>query len=113
MCNYLDPACFMANVFTASSAENLDFGKLRSLRDRVTAEMADKEVIIDWTRDAVMSVFDFYPELFEKEGRTVHWKGCRAKEELKNSFDYGFEDDFIDRLWHTIQEASRQEVGVV
>lgn len=110
MCQYLDPASFMANVFAACPGQSMDLAVLRQVRDHVTETLADRNIVIEWTRDSVPGAMECYPNLFVKRDREVSWMGSNDREYIKRHFDVEFPDDFVDALWTTIQEGCTQSV---
>ncbi len=106
MCQYLDPACFMANVFSVcQDRSTMDFVTLRKVRDHVTHKLEDQNVVIEWTRDAVMGAMESYPNLFEGRENAVAWRGKRDKATVKQNFDGDFSDAFVGKLWAAIEEG--------
>jgi len=107
MCQYLDPAIFMATVFTARPDRTaIDFVSLRKVRDHVTEKLAGQNVVIEWTRDAVMGALEAYPDLFENHDREVTWLGSRDGDTSKQNLDSGFSDGFLGDLRGAILEVS-------
>jgi hypothetical protein len=114
MCRYLDPACFMANVFTAcASSSTMDFVTLRKVRDHVVYKLAAQDVVIEWTRESVFGALECYSDLFSAEDGTVKWMGSEDREAVKTCFDSQFTPDFVVSLQDAIREGCRQASGRV
>lgn len=109
MCQYLDPACFMANVFASCpDRTKLSFVTLRQVRDHVTRSLASRNVVIEWTRDSVMRALECYPNLFGKEKQTIIWQGGDARKAIKQTFDFGFSSDFVYALCQAVQTGTKE-----
>jgi hypothetical protein len=107
MFQHLDPAFFVANVFTThSDLFSIDFVSLRKVRDHVTEQLASQNVMIEWTREAVIGSLKSYPDLFENHGCEVVWLGSRSRDSVKQFFDDNFDDSFLDQLQEVIQETT-------
>ena len=107
MCRYLDPACFMANYFSACpESSTIDFVTLRKVRDHVTQKLEDQNVVIEWTRDAVMNAMESHSTLFEIRDRTVVWRGGPSqKDRITQAFDRGFSSAFLTDLHSALKDG--------
>jgi hypothetical protein len=106
MCQYLDPACFMANVFAVcSDRKTFSLPMLREMRDYVSDSLAAQNVVIEWTRDAVMGALESYPNVFGYHGQEVEWLAAADRNTVRRSFDAGFPDEFVNMLSQTIKES--------
>ena len=113
MCQYLDSACFMANVFAACrDRSSITFTVLRKVRDDVANRLADQNVVIEWTRDSVMGALERYPNLFTSTGPEVTWlKSAEDVETVTGSFDAKFSDAFRGELRQAIHEVCKEVVA--
>jgi hypothetical protein len=86
----------------------LSFIDLRQVRDHVTESLANRNVVIEWTRDAVMGALECYPNLFGGGDREVTWRGSPDRALVKHSFDVEFPDEFVAALGTAIREGCVQ-----
>ena len=106
MCQYLDPASFMVNVFAdCPERDALSLSLLREVRDHVNETLAAHNVVIEWTRDAVMGALENYPDVLAYRGQSVVWKGNLDRDSVRRCFSSGLEATFISALSKAIQEG--------
>lgn len=104
MCKYLEPATFMANVLTVRQEQNsIDFVNLRTIRDQVTEKLADQNVIIEWTRDAVMDAMHSYHDIFETIDGKLAFRTNSEAAETNEVFNFGFTSEFVKDLHEAIE----------
>lgn len=106
MCQYFDPASFMATVFSVCPAQSsVDFATLRKLRDHLTEKLDSDNVVIDWTRNAVMEAMVSYPDMFEDLGDKVNGCSVLPKEELKTFLGHEGQEEFFNNWWDAVKEG--------
>lgn len=114
MCQYLDPACFMANVFAECNTRTttMTFTALRQVRDQVTVKLSAQNVVIEWTRDAVLSALERYPNLFTSTGPEVTWqKPAEETQSVARCLDARFSAAFRGELRQAIHEVCKEVVA--
>ena len=111
MCKYLEPAIFMANVLSVRQEQApIDFVSLRIILDHVTEKLADQNVVIEWTRDAVMDAMHSYRDIFEKVDGKLTFRDDSAAEETDEIFNFGFTPEFLKDFHDAIKEVQLQSV---
>lgn len=110
MCKYLDPAAFMVYVFANSLEDypSLSLIKLRKLRDQVSCSLANQNVFIEWTRNAVLGAVECFPDIFQKKDTKIFWHGS-DKGLAKQSFNNDFSKEFEEKLDNAIRHALEME----
>jgi hypothetical protein len=114
MCQYLDPASFMVNVFAVfPERKTLPLPLLRDVRDHVAKSLSSQNVVIEWTRDAVMGALESYPSVFAYCGQDVVWQDAADRDAVKKHFDVGFSDAFVETLRQAIQASPMRRVNAL
>ena len=107
MCDFIGSACLMANVFLAcKDRESFRLREVRKIGDAVESRLKGHNVMVLWTRPAVLAAFHDYSDMFVKHGREVHRK--KSSQEL-------FSEEFIDaefnyKLPHPVVSGMRQAI---
>ena len=109
MCKYLEPATFMANVLSVRQEQaSIDFVSFRIIRDHVTERLADQNVIIEWTRDAVMDAMYSYNNIFQEVGGKVSFRDPLPPANPERIFNFGLTNDFLRDFHEAIGEVQLQ-----
>jgi hypothetical protein len=88
MCDFIDSACLMANVFlTCKDRNSFRLREVRRIGDAVEARLKHRNVMVMWTRPSVLAAFHDYSDMFVKHDRQVF--------RVESSQDL-FSSDFID-----------------
>lgn len=88
MCDFIDSACLMANVFlTCKNRESFRLREVRQIGDAVENHLKNRNVMVMWTRPSVLAAFHDYSDMFVKHDREVY--------KVESSQDL-FSPDFID-----------------
>lgn len=87
MCKYVGAACFIANTFAVTKRKSFRLNVMHVMSERVEAALERENVIVDWTRQSVLSAFEQHSVMFEKRGDMV----CRTE-----SSDKYFDNSFMD-----------------
>lgn len=107
MCMYLDSACFIANAFAVTKRKSFSLPEMRIMTSEVQDALQDQNVVVDWTRQSVLSAFEYHSAMFVKERDEV----CRADgadefftpEFMRNEFNCGLPETVVKRMQTTIQ----------
>ena len=111
MCQYLEPAIFMANVLSVRQEQApIDFVDLRIIRDHVTEKLADRNVIIEWTRDAVMDAMHSYHDIFQTIDGKLTFRNNSDAGETDEIFNFGFTTEFLKAFQDAIKEVPLHSV---
>ena len=107
MCKCVDSACFIANTFAVTKSRSLALIGMRSMVEEVENALQDKNVVIDWTRDSVLSAFEYHSLMFEKHRDKIYRTNDSAKyfqsKFMKQAFNCGLDEELVG----TMQKAIR------
>ena len=109
ICNYLDPACFMANVFAncpeKTSFDTTQLCNIRYYVLRKLPKLIKEDIIIEWTRNSFLCAIEDNPNLFKTNGKEVIWNGPINSEIINYNFNYNFSEKFVKLFWQTIKKG--------
>lgn len=106
MCEYIGSACLIANAFASSTKKSFALVELRFMAEKVESALASKNVVIDWTRNSVLSAFECHPAMFMKHQNEVYRSDNSAKyftDDFMNlEFNCGLNVDVVQLMQKTI-----------
>lgn len=107
MCDFIDSACLMANVFlTCKDRNSFLLHEVRSIGDAVETRLRSRNVVVMWTQPSVLSAVQDYSDMFVKEHREV-----RRAESSQDLFSSDFVDaEFNARLPKPIVSEMREAI---
>lgn len=107
MCWCLDPASFLASVFAyMPDKKAFDVRQLRIVRDHVVDSLAEENLVIEWTRDAVLSTMESYTSYFEYSDGKIGWRGKDDRNELNSILNDGLSSKRAGALKTAIEESA-------
>ena len=107
MCMYVDSACFIANAFAVTERKSFSLPEMRVMTSEVQDALQDENVVVDWTRQSVLSAFEYHSSMFVKYQDEV----CRAEDAdkyfnpdfMKDEFNCGLPESVIARMQKAIR----------
>ena len=86
MCDVINSACLMANVFSQhSDSETFELRQFRAISITVQSKLQSLNVMVEWTRPSVMGAFECYSDMFVKKHGSVH-RAAGSKELFSDDF---------------------------
>lgn len=110
MCQLINAACLMANVFeVCQTTEVFELRDIGKIGEQVEGALRGRNVAVDWTRPSVMEAFSLYRDLFEMEDGVVR-KSPRFAEYcaaafITNEFNYDLPNEVVATMRETIEHA--------